>query len=69
MCMPKAPKMPEMPAPPPPPPAMQEQKTPEMVANRRKPGQPAQVAGGTLLTGPSGLMANAMTGRSTLLGG
>ena len=67
MCMPKAPKMPEMPAPPP---AMQEQKAPDIQANRRRPGQNnTGIAGGTLLTGPMGGMGGANIGGSTLLGG
>jgi hypothetical protein len=49
------------------------EKAPQQSAGvRRKPGvtNPAAMAGGTLLTGPSGIQANALnTGAASLLGG
>lgn len=66
MCM----SSPSIPAPPPPP---QEVKQPETAALRnssRANRRTGAMAGGSLLTGPSGVSAGAMsTGRSSLLGG
>ena len=55
---------PKIPAPPPPP---QEQKTPDTGQLQRGKRQAAGMAGGTLLTGPSGI-ASLPTGSNTLLG-
>lgn len=69
MCLGKAPKMPEPAAPPPPP---QETKPADINATRRKKsdGPNAAIAGGTLLTGPSGIATNTVaTGGGSLLGG
>ena len=53
---------------PPPPAPVQDAKAPEAVLNKRKAGQ-AGMAGGTLLTSPSGVTRAALTtGAPTLLG-
>lgn len=55
---------------PPPPPPLQETKQPDqaqMVTNMRR-NRAGGMAGGSLLTGPSGVAAGAPTGRATLLG-
>ena len=53
---------------PPPPPPPQDAKQPEDILKRRKAGQ-AGMAGGTLLTAPSGITRAALTtGAPTLLG-
>lgn len=69
MCMSK-PKMPAI-TPPPPPPEVQEAKLPDMKAVRRKSSdRSAPIAGGTLLTGPSGVTNNQLpTAGGSLLGG
>lgn len=55
------PEMPSMPAPP----ALQEQKTPDMAALRKR-----RTGSSTLLTGPTGVATGALTtGAPTLLGG
>lgn len=65
MCVGQAPKIPA-PSPPPPPP--QAAKAPDMNAVR-KAGGSSPLAGGSLLTGPSGIAANALnTGSKSLLG-
>lgn len=64
MCLPKAPKidMPDAPL------AQQDAKTPDMATSRRKQGQ-GNIAGGTLLTGPSAATGGATnTGAASLLG-
>lgn len=68
MCIGDSPSMPE-PTPPPPPP--QEAKTPDINATRRKPSSTqTAIAGGTLLTGPSGVENSSLnTGGGSLLGG
>jgi hypothetical protein len=56
---------------PPPPPPPQESKQPDqaqMSANMRRNRVAGGMAGGSLLTGPSGVAAGAPTGRATLLG-
>lgn len=70
MCMSK-PDIPEY-KPPPPPPEGQEFKMPELNKLRRRgTGNTAPIAGGTLLTGPSGVQNNQLTTSSggSLLGG
>lgn len=53
---------------PPPPAPVQDVKQPEAVLNKRKAGQ-ANMAGGTLLTSPTGITRSALTtGAPTLLG-
>lgn len=53
-----------------PPPQQQESKQPATEALKRKKGSQPVVAGGTLLTGPSGVANSALnTGAPTLLGG
>lgn len=64
MCLSK----PSMPAAPPPP---QEAKAPDAAAFRAQANrarQPGMMAGGTLLTGPSGITTPPATTRTTLLG-
>ena len=69
MCLVKTPKI-TPPAPPPPPPPPQETKQPDISnlrdrARRNRSG----MAGGSLLTGPSGIAPGALpTGKATLLG-
>jgi hypothetical protein len=66
MCVGGSPKM-AAPAPPPPPP--QESKGPDMATTRRK-SQPSAIAGGTLLTGPTGVDSSMLNlGGGSLLGG
>ena len=68
MCM----SSPSIPAPPPPPPPPQDIKAPDLNSVRKKtPGADAPIAGGTLLTGPSGVANNSLNvgGGSSLLGG
>lgn len=62
---------PKMPPPPPPPPPPQEVKLADMNTVRRKQNSnSAPIAGGTLLTGPSGVQNSQLNiGGSTLLGG
>lgn len=67
MCIGKTPKIPAPPAPPPPP---QEAKAPDMNSTRRKRPSESGIAGGTLLTGPSGVDNSLLsTGGGSLLGG
>lgn len=68
MCMSK----PSIPAPPPPPPPPQEAKAADMNTFRKKQGSnDSPIAGGTLLTGPSGVANSGLNvgGGSSLLGG
>lgn len=65
MC--SSPKPPAPPAPPPPP---QETKSADLNTVRRKRSEPSGMAGGTLLTGPSGVDNSMLsTGGGSLLGG
>lgn len=66
MCLSK----PNIPPPPPPPPPPQEVKQPDSAALRdRSRRNRSGMAGGSLLTGPSGIATGALpTGRTTLLG-
>lgn len=68
MCMSDSPAIPAAVAPPPPP---QDSKAPDIAAVRRKPSNAQSgIAGGTLLTGPSGIANNTLnTGGGSLLGG
>jgi hypothetical protein len=69
MCMSK-PKIPAPVAPPPPPPPTQDSKLPETIKRDRKSTNSAPIAGGTLLTGPSGIASNQLpVATGTLLGG
>lgn len=63
-------KTPNIPPPPPPPPPPQEVKQPDSAALRTGARRNrAGMAGGSLLTGPSGVSQGALTtGRTTLLG-
>ena len=64
MCM----SSPNIPPPPPPPQEMKQPDTANLRANARR--NRGGMAGGSLLTGPSGVAAGSMaTGRNTLLGG
>lgn len=69
----KAPKPAPLPEPPPPPPEPEPRKTNEAVrkARREEVKRVSSLRGdrSTLLTGPSGLMKEANTGTTTLLGG
>lgn len=67
MCM----KTPKMPAPPPPPPPPQETKAADLnTIRRRQDSGNTPIAGGTLLTGPSGVQSGMLNvGGNTLLGG
>jgi hypothetical protein len=62
MCM----KSPKMPDPPPPP---QPAKPPDMDLGKLRQRSRAGMAGGSLLTSPSGVTGSVSTGRATLLGG
>lgn len=73
MCLPKSPKMPAPVAPPPPPPDPQEAKPTDMNSVRRRQNSASTpIAGGTLLTGPSGIENSQLSltrGGGSLLGG
>lgn len=66
MCMPSAPKPPPPPPPVPPP---QETKTPDVTEFQRSKKKQSAMAGGTLLTSPSGIDLAAQNTGSTYLGG
>lgn len=64
MCM----SPPPLPPPPPPPQAAKQPDTANLVANAKRNRQMGGMAGGSLLTGPSGVTSTS-TGRTSLLGG
>lgn len=68
MCKPKTPNIPP-PPPPPPPPQEAKQADSSALRDRARRNRSGGMAGGSLLTGPSGVSQGALTtGRATLLG-
>ena len=65
MCTPKAPDIP----PPPPPPQEVKQPDSAVLTDKSKRNRSGAMAGGSLLTGPSGIATSSMsTGKTSLLG-